>query len=608
MSFHVVFNGDPAAVELDRVSLIKPATHERREIILGKARQVGFVWSDSRFKLSLGHQTLLAIIDERYWLIGRVRLDARDEIYAELRLDVRASATEVPDALLCLQAYAHWGDRFLDRLSGDFCFVIWDEDRQQLICARDQLGVRPLFYARTGINWHISDSLEDIASEGAINTELDDYWIADFFGINYCLDVDRTVYKQIKRLPPAHILVVSCDGSSLRKYWTLDVPEPLYYRNPAQYIEQFHEVLGLAIVDRLPPNRVGIWMSGGLDSSTLAAHALRATGNSSRVVAHNLHFESLIPDQEKHFSSLVADKLGIEIVHRAIDDACYDRDWHTRDIQTPEPNLMVTCAAPRQLMAEEMSSLADVWFYGEGPDNALQFEWKPYLRWLAGRRDWNGLAHAAVEYVRGKQMREWHASVKRAFCRSSAQSDAQDEVPEWLSMAFAKNVSLSDRFSEYRRQTHSDHAWHPRAMASFNSSIWAGGFLEQCDPIITKTPLDWRHPYLDLRVLTFLLSVPPIPWARRKRLLRDAMRGVLPDEVIRRDKMPLVVDPFPIARQKCLSLLPQLSRNSPIWQYVDAGKFRDMKFGKSNSDQLLKIYVFDAWLSGRSRIEPQYFL
>jgi asparagine synthase (glutamine-hydrolysing) len=598
MSFHVAFNSDFAAVDLDRLNLIKPATHERCGIVLGRARQVGFVWSDSRLKLPLGHQTLTAAIDKSYWLIGRVRLDARDEIYPELRLGVRASATEVADPLVCLQAYAHWGDRFVDHLSGDFCFAIWDEDRQRLIFARDQLGVRPLFYARTGSSWHISDSLESIALDNAINTEIDGHWIADFLSFGYSLDFDRTVYKHVKRVPPACVFVVSRDSSSVRKYWTLDVPEPIQYRNPAHYIEHFNEVLGLAISDRLPPNRVGISMSGGLDSTTLAAQALKVTGDSSRLIAYTRHFESLIPDQEKHFSSLVAGKLGIELIHRAIDDVSYDRDWRTRDIQTPEPDLSITSAALEHPVIEEMSTLAGVWFYGEGPDNALQFEWKPYLRWLAGRRDWNGLAHAMVQYLCGKQVREWHATVKQKFGRSAGKSFAEYEMPEWVSTTFAKDVNLLDRLREYRRQTHSDHAWHPRAIASFNSPIWPS-FLEQFDPAISKTALDWRHPYLDLRVLTFLLSVPPIPWARRKRLLRDAMRGILPDELIRRDKTPLVDRPVAVAMRKYP--LPQLNRNGPIWRYLDANKMRDFESGKINSDQLLKIHVLDNWLSGRRK-------
>jgi asparagine synthase (glutamine-hydrolysing) len=596
MSFHVIFNGDSAAVDLERLNLIKYATNEGCGIVLGKARQIGFVWSDSRHKLSLENQNQFVTIDERYSLIGRVRLDARDKIYAALCPDVQASITEVPDALLCLQAYMRWDDCFLDHLSGDFCFVIWDEGRQRLIVARDQLGIRPLFYTRTGCNWHISDSLESIASDKAVNVELDDCWIADFLSIGYCLDPDRTVYKHIKRVPPACIVVVSRNRSSVRKYWTLDIPEPINYHNPAHYTEYFNEVLGLAIVDRLPPNRVGISMSGGLDSTTLAAGVLKIVGDSSRLVAYARHFESLIPDEEKRFSSLVATKLGIELIHRAVDNFWYDCDWRMRGVQTPEPNLSITSAALERQLEEEMSKLSDVWFDGEGPDNALEFEWKPYLRWLAGRRNWSGLAYAVAQYVHGKPLRQWQAIVKRAFRRSASQSDAENKVPEWLSTAFAKDVSISDRFREYRRQMRSDHAWHPSAMASFNSSIWST-FLEQFDPAVSKTLLDWRHPYLDLRVLKFLLSVPPIPWARDKRLLRDAMRGVLPDEVINRDKTPLVDDPTAIVMQKFS--LPQLDQKSAIWQYVDAGKMRPAEFGKINSNELLKIHVLDAWLSDR---------
>ena len=68
-------------------------------------------------------------------------------------------------------------------------------------------------------------------------------------------------------------------------------------------------------------------------------------------------------------------------------------------------------------------------------------------------------------------------------------------------------------------------------------------YLEGYDPAISGTYLDRRHPFLDLRVLIFMLRTPPIPWARRKRLIREAMQGVLPEEVLTRDKAPLVADP-----------------------------------------------------------------
>jgi asparagine synthase (glutamine-hydrolysing) len=595
MSFHVRFNVASAEVDTDCLAPIATAARHRRAGGDGQRRAV-FIWSDPDAKPI--HAAHVAELEDRLLLVGRVRLDARDEICATLSSGARSSLTRAPDVLLCLHAYAKWGEQFLDHLRGDFCFVLWDEDRQRLICARDQLGVRPLFYACAGSNWHISDSLDSVASERSLRTDLDEFWIADFLGNGVCIDFDRTVYRDIKRVPPAHVVEISQRGCFVRKYWSLKVDKPINYRDPAQYIEHFNEVLGLAVADRLPQTRVGISMSGGLDSSTLAAHALKITGNASQIVAHTRTFESIMPHHERHFSSLVADKLDIECVHRKVDDVHYDRNWQKRGIWTPEPNISVTSAALERTVEEEMLTLADVWFYGEGPDNALQFEWKPYLRWLAGRRDWSGFAGAVVKYVRVKQMREWRGTIKRALRQSAEQSqNATNEGPGWLSIAFAKDVNLTDRFREYARQTPFDHPWHPRAMASFNSTIWQT-FLESFDASISNTSLDWRHPYLDLRVLHFLLAVPPIPWARRKHLLREAMRGILPDEVVERDKAPLLSDPQATIMKA--APLPSLNPEGPVWRFLDAAVFHDAVLAGIDPHQLLRVHVLDRWLSDRT--------
>ena len=139
---------------------------------------------------------------------------------------------------------------------------------------------------------------EFIIAGATISGGLDDYWIADFLTSGFCVDLDRTVYKQVKRLPPAHSLSVCARGSVVQKYWTLEIEDPIYYSRPRNYVERFHEVLALAIKDRLPKDRVGISMSGGLDSTTLAAHTLRATGDASKIVAYTRHFEYLMEDAE----------------------------------------------------------------------------------------------------------------------------------------------------------------------------------------------------------------------------------------------------------------------------------------------------------------------
>ena len=145
------------------------------------------------------------------------------------------------------------------------------------------------------------------------------------------------------------------------------------------------------------------------------------------------------------------------------------------------------------------------------------------------------------------------------------------------------------------------HPWHPRAIASFSSSIWQS-FFERFDPSVSGTPLTWRHPYLDLRVLTFLLSVPPIPWARRKRLIREAMRGILPKEVLSRDKSPLSRSPRAMMLQKYG--LPSLSLDGPILRYIDHTKLPTTPPDESTIRQLINVYVLDSWLKSNPQKCP----
>jgi asparagine synthase (glutamine-hydrolysing) len=597
MSFLVIFNSDYAAVDLNRLERMNPEMAAQNVQVLGRGRQVVLIGSQPCSALPCEDATCRDA-DGRFWLIGRVRLDAREEICSIIS-GSQAAFEEQSDALILLRAYARWGDRCLEHLRGDFCFVLWDEDRQRLFCGRDQLGVRPLFYTRQGNSWFVSGSLKFIVAEATVSADLDDQWVADFLTSGFCTDIDRTVYKQVKRLPPAHFLSACAHDCVVHRYWTLEIQDPIYYPQTRNYVEHFQEVIAFAIKDRLPQDRVGISMSGGLDSSTLAAHTLRVTGDASKIVAYTTHFEQLIADDEKHFSSLVASRLGISLTLRAIDDACYDPHWYDRELWTPEPNSAIVQAAPESIIAAEMAKQAKVWFIGEGPDNALVFEWQPYLRWLFKRADWSHLGGAVVEYLLSKQAREWCSTVSNWIKhRPAAEGKPPFGLPQWLNEEFVKELQLIARARQLGESSNNKHPWHPRAIASFTSPLWQY-FFEQFDPSVSGTPLAWRHPYLDLRVLTFLLSVPPIPWARRKRLIREAMQGRLPKEVLSRDKSPLCGNP--VARMLQKYGLPQLSLDGPILRYIDHTKLPKILPDESVIRPLIRVYVLDSWLKSKTR-------
>lgn len=585
--FAAIFNSDRRPVEL-RSHFFDAAAFDVQ--ILGRFHHVALLRSKNAVVGADSDLGGIVDLEHRYWIVGRIRLDARRDLRARLSERFGKADSDLSDAMLCLQAYARWGDAFLDHLAGDFCFALWDEQKARLICVRDQFGVRSLFHASPGKSHFISDRLDWVASSPGVGRDLDECWIADFLVADLCTEFERTVYRQVQRLAPAHVLTVSEDCTAIRRYWRLTIDEPLGRRDQHFYGERFRELVGHAIADRMTCGKVGISMSGGLDSTTLAACAVDITGDPSRVVAECDYFETLIPDEEKHFSALAARHLGIELELRPFDDLVYDPGWPTRQFSYPEPSMVIVTAHTDRLIAGEMEKRAGVWFYGEGPDNALRLDRDAYFSWLFRRGNWCGLANALFQYVRVKGLNGWAATLRR-HTRPEDVSDQHLVVPPWLDRGLVEKVRPSERMASLGKE--SSHPWHPDAMTSVGSPAWQRvlGDLELDE---LAAGFVWRHPFLDLRVLEFMLSVPPVPWAWEKQLLREAMRGRLPRQVLTRKKTPLARSP--LAHIVGEVGLPSLALGSRLAPYVDLARLRSADLPGSNFRNLIAVYALDHWL------------
>src|SRR5262249_8370944 len=170
-------------------------------------------------------------LDGRVWIVADARIDARADLLASLRAsgDRRASA-DAGDAELIVRSYDLWGDACVEHLLGDFTFVIWDAARRRLFAARDQLGVKPLFYAQLASTVIVSNTLDCVRRHSAVSGEPHDPAIAEFllFGVNR--DGATTAFRDVRRVPAAHSLTCSIDATTLRRYWTLPVDEPMHLR------------------------------------------------------------------------------------------------------------------------------------------------------------------------------------------------------------------------------------------------------------------------------------------------------------------------------------------------------------------------------------------
>ncbi len=175
------------------------------------------------------------------------------------------------DAELVLAGYVRWGEDFLERLRGTFAVVIWDSVAERLLGVRDPLGSHPLFYAESGDELIFSPSIEVLLRQPAVSSDLNRAALVDHLLDRYP-KLDETCYEAVKRVPPGHILRVSREGRKALRYWD---PAPNDEVNwlTADDIEQFDDLLDRAVSRCLQFGPASVFLSGGLDSVSIAAVA-----------------------------------------------------------------------------------------------------------------------------------------------------------------------------------------------------------------------------------------------------------------------------------------------------------------------------------------------
>src|SRR3989441_9985525 len=170
-----------------------------------------------------------------------------------------------------------------------------------------------------------------------VSGELNDAAIGDFllFGLN-CNNA-TTSFRDIQRLPPAHSLSISPEGLKIRRYWTPPTDGRIRYSKPEEYVENFQSLLQAAVGDRLRTDRVGILLSGGLDSSSVAAVAKEVSAKNDRrtdIRGYTHVYESLIPHNDGEYANETAKFLGVPIRLIPMDQMQLRSEEHTSELQS----------------------------------------------------------------------------------------------------------------------------------------------------------------------------------------------------------------------------------------------------------------------------------
>jgi asparagine synthase (glutamine-hydrolysing) len=233
----------------------------------------------------------LPLQSDTYILAMDARIDNREALAKELDLPSKP-LERIGDSEFILAAYRKWGEECADRLLGDFAFVIWDERREHLFCARDHLGIKQLYYYIDKHKFIFATDLKSLI-ESPLNLKLNinEDSVASYLAMYNIVNKDATFFNEIKKIPYGHTLIVTKQTTKLQSYWTLEKSKNRYaksYSNPQDYIKTLRSLLEKSVYARMRSSyTLTSHLSGGIDSSTIAvlvARKLKKTNKNKLLV------------------------------------------------------------------------------------------------------------------------------------------------------------------------------------------------------------------------------------------------------------------------------------------------------------------------------------
>lgn len=423
------------------------------------------------------------------------------------------------DTEVVLNAYLEWGEQCVDRFNGIYAFAVWDARRQALFLARDRMGVKPLFFCRVGEGMLFASEIKALLCHPRVKAEIDSGGIAELLLLGPGATPGCGVFRGIREIEPGCCATFTGRGLDIRPYWRLEARE--HRESFGETVERVGFLVGDAIrrqtVSDVP---LCAFLSGGLDSSIIAALSGVEETFSVAYAENERYFRASAfqPDSDDKYIRLMTEHLGTkhttvtlesDELADALPEAVEARDLP--GMADVDSSLLLFCRRVRENATVALSGeCADELFGGypwyRNPEirEGEGFPWSRSTRYRAGFLQAGALGDIdPVEYVRQK------------YAGAVAEADT-----------LPGEQALERRMKE---------------MFTLNVDWFMQTLLTRKDRMSMHSALEVRVPFCDHRLTEYLYNV---PWAykdhegREKGLLRKAVEGILPAEVLWRKKSP----------------------------------------------------------------------
>lgn len=467
------------------------------------------------------------------------------------------------DTEVILKAYRQWGMDCVSRFEGMFAFAIWDDEQQQLLLARDRIGIKPLYYAPVDGGVRFASNTQALLAEGDLDTSIDPIGLHHQLTLHAVIPAPHTILKGIKKLEPGYWLIVNPDGQMYKKrFWHLEAKRPENLNGKAApqteqaWVDEVHIALKEAVHKRLTASDVpvGVLLSGGLDSSLLVA--MLAEAGVKNIKTFSIGFEDAPEEKgnEFEFSDLVVERYQTDHQKYLISNDDVLPRLHEAIEAMSEP-MVGQDAIAFYLLSEKVSQDVKVVMSGQGADEVF-----------GGYFWYNKMAEAAQGLDTSLPENALQAFAPYYFDRSHA---------EWLEVINPEyhiddvtSSYIGDCLTEEGADTFLD-----QVLRLDTTTLIVDDPVKRVDNMTMAWGLEARVPFLDHKLLEVAMAAPTELKLKNdgKHILKEIGRGIVPDEIIDRPKVA-----FPM----------------PALKYV-RGEFFEFMKSLLTSPQALKRGIFN---------------
>ncbi len=506
-----------------------------------------------------GEQPMIKIINgNKYVLVYNGELYNTEELRKSL-LEEGYFFDSYSDTEVLLMSYIAWGVNCIKKFNGIFAFAIYDEEKEQVFLARDQMGVKPLFYSINNKNIIFASEIKAILANPMVKAQIDREGITELFALGPAVVPGKAIYKNILEIAPANCLLISKENIKVWEYWKVTLQEN------KETVEEAAEHVRLLLFDAIKRQLVGdvpicTFLSGGLDSSAISAIAAEEFRNRGKILnTYSIDYK----DNEKYFKSSLFQPTS-------------DKYWAFRMaefIKSNHKNVVLNhkdlvLALKESTLARDLPGMADV-------DSSLLLFCKEirknFVVSLSGEcadEIFGGYPWYTNEEMLNAKTFPWSRAVgmRKSILNEKIKKFNIEECAEY---EYLKTLKEVPHFENEDKKN-----YRMKEMFYLNLKWFMVNLLNRKDRCSMYNSLEVRVPFADIRIVEYAFNLPveiKLLHGREKGILRKALEGVLPEDVVYRKKSPYPKTHNPIYTEMvCKEMNKILSdNNSPILEIID---------------------------------------